>query len=528
MVENKPQWSQLSNREKAAAIIQERTPSVDQVIYSPTVQFLDSQGVMTREERARTIALGDRTAISYDNLSQKVIADRGVQVADQSGEATDVTASFFQQYTLAARTTREIAHTSILEQVNPGPEEFGGDPPIVLEGISMLSALRDICGERHAGFEAFSSRGGVLPPNYWHIPEQLVSAGLESTLQAGNEEVYGAYLEIAEKSIEYFLGTTQQREGEKLWQYRWRVLSYSLDVARQVLNGTFLNHFAMHANSALALRESVVRLASSELPETQMLADNLRELANAGLPTLMRHTDSSPYHRGLRRVKSDLTDWHIKPDPGYLASHTKSQFESATLLGDAATTFLAAFIANNGDVSYSWALSQARQMPQNKVEEAMNYIFSGMAFHDKPPAEIEMVQMTSQYWLTVGAFYELLRHRPATFIRGKFTPIHGHVVPDVIQQIGMEETYKRALDRNFRSYSIVMNLGRNYEVLAPYYVSRADIIPVAVRMSGLDAFHILKIRANEAAHPDISGPMYELEIYLKNTAGAIFNHLVKK
>jgi hypothetical protein len=233
-------FEDLPPAEQAASIIRERTPKKEEVIYEPTVEFLDVEGRLTREEKGKVIAMGDRTAISYKKLTEIVL-----------GQDAEEIENFYLQYALAARSSDEIAHTSILEQVNPGISEMGGDSPIILEGVTILSALRDVCSLRHFGFEAFSSRGGVFPEGYWRIPSELVATNIGDELETINQTVYGIYLELTEKAIEYYLQRTEKKDDEKWWQYKWRVLNLALDDSRQVTNGTFLNHLSMHPNSAL-------------------------------------------------------------------------------------------------------------------------------------------------------------------------------------------------------------------------------------------------------------------------------------
>jgi hypothetical protein len=62
----------------------------------------------------------------------------------------------------------------------------------------------------------------------------------------------------------------------------------------------------------------------------------------------------------------------------------------------------------------------------------------------------------------------------------------------------------------------------------PYFVSRAHLQPVTIRMSGADSFHFLKLRASEAAHPDIKNPAFGLEKFLREESGELYRYLVKK
>lgn len=518
MTKGERNFGELPIEEQVAFIMEERTPSPERVIYEPTVEFLTADEPLTREEMAKVIALGDRTAESYKHLARRVVGDRG----------GTKTSDFFLAYSLAARSSKEISHTSILEQIGAGPEKFGGDPPIIFEGISILSGLRDICSLRYFGFEAFSSRGGIFPENYWRIPKQLVDAGVGDELEKINGKIYQIYLELTRAGIKNYLETMPKKEGEKLWQWRWRVLNHALDDSRQVTNGTFLNHLSMHPNSALSLREAIVQLSSAELPETRELAATLRNLAEESLPTLMRYTESSPYTKGLGGKRQMLVEKLGIKSPEQ-KGETESRFLWAAVNSGAELKFLAAFIANHGNISNQQALEALRRRSDEEISEMVTDVFSEIGLHDKPPAELEKVQVDASFILSVGAFYEAMRHRLVTHIRGHFTPQHGFTVPPSYKEIELEETYLEAIALNNRQYKIIESLGADaVRTYGPYFVSRAHIIPVNMRLSGLDVFHMLKIRAHPAAHPDISGPMISFEKYLRKNSPTVFNHIVKK
>lgn len=527
--DRKLKFEELDLQGRVAWILKERTPSPEQVIYKPTIEFLDREGELTREERGKVVAMGDRTAISYKLLKQVVLVDRGKPPVDVGGERVDRTSGFYLKYALAARSSEEIAHTSILEQINPGPDEFGGDSPIVVEGVSILSGLRDICSLRHFAFEAFSSRGGIFPEGYWRIPQQLVETAVGSDLESLNQEIYECYLDFTKQGIAYYLQHLKPNEKEAEERYRWRVLSHALDDARQVTNGTFLNHFSIHPNSALSLIEGVVKLYSSELPETRDIAGKLRQLALPGLPTLMSHTEVSPYTTSLAERKRQIAkQLKLTEKDEYPAISTKSELVGATVSSNAERIFLAALIASEGEVSFLDAFGRVKRLNDEEIDSYLEQVFEGASIHDKPLKELEMIRVTAIFNMSVGAVYEAIRHRPVTHLVSRFTPNRGFTIPGIYHEIGVERDYIHAMRLNEKQYRMVENLGPKYDIYKDYFVARGHIVPFTMRMSGADVFHFIKLRASPGAHPDISGPAFELESALRQIQSPIFRHLVKK
>lgn len=515
-------------REEAQRIIKERTPDPEKVIYAETVEYLDPGGELTREEQARVVTAGDRTAESYWSIKDAVIASRAQDPVEIEGELVDATTAFLLRYSLKARGAKEISHDSPLEQVDAGNKPETTNSPIVGEGLLTYPALRFIADLDFFSFEIFSSRGGIYPEGYFRVPQALVEAGLGPTLESINREVYSIYMHLAEKGVEYYLQNLSKQEGEKNWQYKWRVLSHSLDLARQVTNQTFLVHLSIHPNNALAIRQALVQLSSHPLPEVQDFATKLRELARRGIPNLMRYTEASPYREGLPQKRKAITqELGLKPDHP-ARPEEKPRFISHQIIDDPERVFLAAFLANEGDLGFEEALIKLRSVPKARLGPFIAKVFEGISLHDKLPQELAMVRMRGNFILSVGAVYEAIRHRLATHIYPRFTIHYGYSVPQLYKEIGLEDVYRRAMSLNERGYRLIEELGSGYEVFLPYFVGRAHLVPSTIDMSLWDGFHFLKLRADESAHADIRDPMTEFEKFLREDTGSIFRHVVKK
>lgn len=523
-------FKDLPLAEKASFILQERMPRPEQLKFSLDVKYLDPNGILSREEKGKVIAMGDRTAISYEQLADQVVNDRNKPEVELDGEKMSATSAFYLQYALAARSGKEIAHTSIMEQINPGPTESGGDSPIIVEGVSILAALRDIVSLDYFGFEAFSSRGALFPENYRRIPSELMNTSSGEKLKILNDEVYRGYEFLTRKALEHYLRTTPQKENEKPWQYRWRVLNLALDDSRQVTNGTFLNHFAMHPNSALALREGIVALSSSELPEVVEIANRLRKLGEAGLPTLMRYTDPSEFTQSLFRKRDQIAKL-LKINEGTHSSVLPKNtlgLDAARVTKDADINFLATFISKQRGVSMPSVLSEVSTLSKSEIGRCLSLIFDGITVHDKPPEELQSIQIEAHLITDVGAVYDLLRHRPVLHLISDFSINQGFTIPDSFKVLGLEDQFQKIIKLNERAYELVSKLGLDYErVFAPYFVSRAHLQNLSMLMDGYEAFHLLKIRADSHAHPNVQVPMGQLLRYLQNET-QVFNFMPKK
>ncbi len=524
--------SSMNFAERAAKVIKSRTPAQSEVEFNPSVGFLDPKHELTREEIAKVAALGDRTAISYGRLRSKVLGERGKTVDTADGEVS-ATAQFFLAYALAARSSDEIAHTSVLEHVNAGPSQDFGDSPIAVEGMSVLAALRDACAERHWAFEALSSRGAIFPDGYWRVPAELSGGSLGQKLEGTDSDVFQIYGYLTKRALEYYLQNEPQREKEPNWRYDWRVLSMALDDARQVTNLSFLGHFAGHPNSALALRDSIIKHASSFLPETVEFGSALRGLMLLSLPTMTKYTEASDFLKGQGAKREKLMEsFGVDLPPVVVAEvgERKSRLLDVRTSPEPDKSFLAGFLAQDSGKSFEEMLARVEEgNPYYSVGYMVDEIIDGMTVHDKLPSGLERVRIRGDYEMSIGAVFEAIRHRGLNHLYGRFSPYKGHSVPDVYKQLGLVKEYEEALGLNRQAYEAVSDLGGNLgKVFAPYFSSRADIVDYSVEGSATDFFHMLKLRASKGAHPDISGPMYQTVGALQRTGEHLFDHIPVK
>lgn len=524
----KASFELLSPSEKARIIIEERTPKPELVIYQPTVSFLDEEGRLTREERAKVIAMGDRTAIAYENLAGTVIKERG-NLVEVEGEKMSSQSAFFMQYALAAKSSKEIAHSSILEQLDPGPNEIGGNSSIILEGVSVLAGLKEVCALRHFGFEAFSSRGGIFPIEYYRIPNELEVTNIGPLLLKKTEQMDSNYRLLTEKLLIHYLENTPKNVGEKLWQYKWRVLNKALDDSRQVTSGVYLSHIAMHPNSALSIREGIAELSGSELPEVRAIADKLRILGEAGLPNLMRHTEVTVFTSSLNEKRETLKEMLARSNQeSHRGEDGQSQFLDLQVLNSQPDReFLSAFLSEKSDRGII-SDKQLIELSDEQVLNAVNEVFRGMTIHDKPPKSLEVIQINLKMLWNTGALYEALRHRLVTHTVSQFTIDNGYTMPAIFERLGLAQRYHDTIKLSEECYELVEGLGDNYKQFKEYFVTRAHLVEHQMRLSGTDLFHFLKLRTGPGAHADIAGPSAEIVQKLQSSGVEIFKHLQLK
>lgn len=510
----------------AIEILEKRMPDPEQVAFTPEIDFLDPESRLTREQLTKVAAMGDRTATRYSNLTQRVL-----------NEPPERTEQFHQEFTLkAGGRPGHIAHTSIEEGGGIGPSERSGDRPFAVEGISSLVGLLYIGSLRHFSLEFLSSRGAPMLPGYYTIRKELVGAGLEEPLRERLDEIFSIYHELVFTGLQWFLENEPilLGEEEQVWRYEWRALSMALDQARGVLPMAVNTHGIMHANNLLALEEGLTALLSSELPETREVAQRILDVSAPNAPVLLKYVGESGYTESLpekrKKIRKRLNIERDEAHPGQEVETTVLPFRlEAMNRGDVGDIFLAAFAAQGARDSLGVIREKVARMPDAEKRRMAEMIFSGLNTIEKPPPELEVIQIQVQMSMTIGGYLELLRHRLITDIAGEFTIEHGFYVPEFWKREfpEMADKFRKAIRLSEEAYQMVHDLGPDFYPLDDYFVTRAHFVPTTVRMSGLDVFHIMKLRASEGAHPfDIRDPMRAVMEEIKHRWPIPFDYVV--
>jgi hypothetical protein len=244
----------------------------------------------------------------------------------------------------------------------------------------------------------------------------------------------------------------------------------------------------------------------------------------------MRYTKASPFTKSLSEKRKILTaGLGLLNKEEVEGNHTgESKLLGFEISENSARDFLAAFIANEGEVGYVQARNEISSLGDVELAVYIKKIFEGMSLHDKPPKEVEVVQVRADYLMSLGAIYESIRHRLATHLVSGLTPKYGYTIPKVFEETGTVSRYRAAMTLNEFGYDLIRKTQGKGSTYAEYFVARGHLIPYSMRISAMDIFHYLKLRSSPGAHPDISGPSSELAQLLKETNGAIFEHLVLK
>lgn len=393
-----------------------------------------------------------------------------------------------------------------------------------VERISRLASAELELANPYLSFTEYSQRYQRPLPGGFVIPTELNAPGL-SELRAEFEAfcsfAFERYEELQVALLKHLLATESQREGETSESRRARLEKLSFEDARYALP------LAVHSNLGLtgngrALRDAIVRLLSSRLPEVRGLAESLGREVSHVLPALLRHADASPYWQEQQAVLPEDTARALTGARADATGHTTAGHAvgEARLLdytgreaGPAAAAaamgqVLLAWLVRRGEMSHLQARAYLSSLAGGAQAHLYAQATAAFGAHDLPAEEFRQVHYSVEFVISEANWHQLLRHsRKVSFYPALPGAAHGYTIPPRIQAAGLAPHLEEAVAR---SEALVRRLAEAAPQAAAYAVTNAHRRPVLAEFDLWEWVHLARLRCKPDAQWDIRETMWQL------------------
>lgn len=422
---------------------------------------------LTEEQIAVTFAMTSRSPDSFEEIAGRVSAER----------AADFNERWVVGYGHASVAEHAILHLAV-------------------EGISRLAcdALED---NRLASFTEKSSRYQVIDRDNFHVPSELDALpSLRERYLNACRGLFSAYHLMLDRVLEHLSSTVQKSPDETNQAYRLRLRRMATDSCRAILPASTLTNVGVTAN-ARTMEYAISKLMSSSLQEERSVGLEIREQARLITPTLVKYADHNPYLAMTRH-----TD---QPTGTKQGSDNTFRVKLVDLDLDAPLKIAMALLFRQG-MPYTEAEQAVRSMSGLEVWEVIFESVRDMGPHDSPPREFEMAGFTFEFRFDYGALREFRRHRMQTHLSQLLTIVHGHDLPALVAEAGMDTVFEQAI---LEAESVWHDLAGLSPALAQYMVTHAHFQKILSRVSLRECYHLFELRTSPQAHESIREPMLE-------------------
>jgi thymidylate synthase ThyX len=359
---------------------------------------------------------------------------------------------------------------------------------IAIENVSRL-AVECIESNRLASYTEKSTRYQKWGPDDFFIPPELGEHPLRNETVRTCSLLFQTYADSLTPTRALVEKQSKRRENESDEAYDRRIRSQYVDSCRFLLPAASLANLGMTAN-ARVLENAIRKMLSHPLAEVRQIGEEVKRVARAETPTLVKYAESVPYlvetgaelkNRQSSIVNRKSIDWCqlIDFDP------------------EGEKKVLAAALYRFGEMPFSAALDRVRAMSEAERGQLAESLLGRMDRHDTPLRELEHTTYTFDLILDQGGYAEFKRHRMMTQTPQPLTARLGYEVPRRIAEAGFEDRYRSAMDTAAAMYEKLSDWNPH---VASYIVPNGFMRRVLFTMNLREAYAFCQLRAASNAH----------------------------
>ena len=464
--------------------------------YNRRIYPLDARQ-LTEEQIAVAFAMTSRRPEAFDEIAEQVSQEKA--------------ADFHERWVLG------YGHASVAEHAVLH---------LAVENISRL-ACDTLEDNRLASYTEKSSRYQLMPPDYFHLPQELEEdEALKQVFLDTCKGLFRDYQRMLDGCMEYLRGQHPQRERERETAYTLRLRRMATDSCRALLPAATLTNVGVTAN-ARVLEHAISKLMSAELAEERNLGEEIRQQARTITPTLVKYAERSDFLEAAHRIQRETAFSAADAGPlneSGVAEGRQTPVAARLVSWDqqAEEKLAAALVYRWSGSSYQdvwrrvldWGPEQRRGIIARALAE--------MGPHDAPVREFEQVDYTFEFVLDYGAYREFKRHRMQSYIPQPLATSLGYQIPDLLVDAGLEAQFQEALEPAEVAYDKV---SQPWPLVAEYLVTHAHYRRVLAKMNLRECYHLFKLRTSELAHFAIREPMLEAMKEAVEVHPELFRHL---
>jgi len=364
---------------------------------------------------------------------------------------------------------------------------------VAIENVSRV-AIEAIESNRLASYTEKSTRYQKWEPDAFHTPAELWEHPLLEEYVRICRLLFDTYRASLDPVRDLVVKRTARRDGESAEALDRRVRSQYVDACRFLLPAAALANVGMTAN-ARVLEHAISKLLSHDLQEARDIGQQLKEIAQSEVPTLVKYAEAVPYVQETSRSLAA-----VKP-PVARATSARGQRLSECVLLDfdrqAENRVLAAAVYRFGELPYSACLEYVQGLPADERPALAGRVLGKLGQHDIPLRELEYCSYTFELLMDQGAYAEFKRHRMMTQTPQLLTADLGYDTPRLMGEAGLASKYSEAMETASRAY---VRLREFSPQVAQYIVPNGFHRRVLARFNLREAYAFCELRTAPNSH----------------------------
>ena len=361
---------------------------------------------------------------------------------------------------------------------------------IAAENISRL-AVETLESNRLASYTEKSTRYQKWEPDSFHVPVELDNHPLRQRYVETCRLLFQTYQEALPAVARVIKEENPRKadESEAAWDRRLR--SRYVDVCRFLLPAAAQANVGMTIN-ARALEHAICKMLSHPLEEVRALGTEIKAVAQAHVPTLVKYADANAY---LIQAGQRLADLGGQVQPDNIGTGDWCRLVDCNRDGE--SHLLAAALYRHSGEGYAQCLAAVQSATPQERARIAEALLGGLERFDIPLRETENLTYTFDLVLDQGAYFEFKRHRMMSQTPQSLSTKLGYCIPRRIVQAGFENSYRCAMESAGEAYQELAAWNSN---AAAYLVPNGYRRRVLASFNFRTAMHFVNLRAAANAH----------------------------
>jgi len=361
---------------------------------------------------------------------------------------------------------------------------------LAVENVSIL-ATKVIEDCRLAAFTEKSTRYQIFNKERVYRPENIMNSPLSGVYEDAVNFLMDTYQEISEQMSKFIKKKyPQKEENDKL--YSMISKSRACDNIRYLLPTATLTNLGMTIN-ARELEHLVKKLLSHPLKEMRDIGREIKEKAIEAVPTLIRFAEKNPYTIETKKKLTEIVKKELNQNPRSNQAVTIVNYDP-----EAENRLVAALLYPYSRLSYKEIEAEVKEMSQEKKEEVIDESLKRRDKFDTPLRELEHIYYTFDILVDYGAFRDIQRHRMCTQSNQDVTVVHGYDIPPEIIEAGLDDKFKKAVDKAAEAYQKIYN---QFPYDVQYLVPLCFLKRVLITWNLRELHHFISLRSGKKGHP---------------------------
>ncbi|HZU86127.1 MAG TPA: FAD-dependent thymidylate synthase [Anaerolineaceae bacterium] len=360
---------------------------------------------------------------------------------------------------------------------------------IAVENVSRL-AVEVLQANRLASYTEKSTRYQQWDADSFYLPLEVRGNEYESLYWDTCRALFSTYQQMLPAVREVIARTFPQQSGESEPAWDRRIRSEYVDVCRYLLPAASLANLGITIN-ARALEYALCKMLSHPLDEVRQMGEEIKAVAQAEVPTLVKYACTLPYYQRVKETFSRV--WAHAPVQEMHADWCR--LVACDTQGELRVLAAALFRFSGQD--FEQCMEIVERMTLSEQQRLAMALLGDIERHTIPLRELEYLSYTFELTLDQGAYYELKRHRMMTQTPQSLTADLGYALPRAVSEAGMEDLYTKAMEQARQTTLRIATVNPD---AAAYVVPNGFNRRVLLTLNLRSADHLVALRSAANAH----------------------------